>query len=203
MRAKHFKHLCSKSGIQTSSLSLFCRHIECERNLMAQRPAPLNMNKPSSAEIQAKPNSARRHHSRTEQEALELLLASTTKLHSPTPSLPTNSHSWSQLPIKKKRKKVKSLKKSCSDFFFLMIVRMTGTAYRRRYCRLAWIPENTGEAGGIFEEKLETWCRLLVFRGLRGRDDDWKWWLFGSCCFCFKGSWINVRGIWALFLWHS
>lgn len=78
------------------------RHIECERNLMAQRPAPLNMNKPSSAETQAKPNSARRHHSRTEQEALELLLASTTELHSPAPSLPKNSRSWSQLPIKRK-----------------------------------------------------------------------------------------------------
>lgn len=34
-----------------------------------QHPAPLNMNKPSSAETQAKPNSARRHHSRTGQEA--------------------------------------------------------------------------------------------------------------------------------------
>lgn len=50
---------------------------------MAQRPAPLNMNKPSSAETQAKPNSARRHHSRTGQEALELFLASTVKLHPP------------------------------------------------------------------------------------------------------------------------
>ena len=52
---------------------------------MAQRPAPLNMNKPSSADTQAKPNSARRHHSRTEQEALELLLASTDELRHPLP----------------------------------------------------------------------------------------------------------------------
>lgn len=53
---------------------------------MAQRPAPLNMNKPSSAETQAKPNSAHRHHSRTGQEALELSLASTDELHHPPPS---------------------------------------------------------------------------------------------------------------------
>lgn len=52
---------------------------------MAQRPAPRNMNKPSSAETQAKPNSAHRHHSRAEQEALELSLASTDELHQPPP----------------------------------------------------------------------------------------------------------------------
>lgn len=99
--AKHFKRPYSKTGIWTSLLLLLCRHIECERNLMAQRPAPLNMNKPSSAETQAKPNSARRHHSRTGQEALELFLASTVKLH-PPPSLAINPRSQSQLPIKKK-----------------------------------------------------------------------------------------------------
>ena len=84
--SKHFKGPCGKTGIQTSFLSLSCRHIECERNLMAQRLAPLNMNKPSSAENQAKPNSARRHHSSTGQEALEPLLASTDELHHPPPS---------------------------------------------------------------------------------------------------------------------
>lgn len=78
-----FKDPCSKTGIQMSFLSLSCRHIECERNLMAQRLAPLNMNKPSSAESQAKPNSASRHHSRAGQEALGLLLASTDELHHP------------------------------------------------------------------------------------------------------------------------
>lgn len=72
---------------------------------MAQRPAPLNMNKPSSAETQAKPNSARRHHSRTGQEALELLLASADELHpppTPPPSLAISPRSQSQLPIKKR-----------------------------------------------------------------------------------------------------
>lgn len=57
---------------------------------MTQHPAPLNMNKPSSAETQAKPNSARRHHSRTGQEALELLLASANELHQ-LPSLTINT----------------------------------------------------------------------------------------------------------------
>ncbi|CAB1437271.1 unnamed protein product [Pleuronectes platessa] len=80
-------------------------HIECERNLMAQRPAPLNMNKPSSAETWAKPNSAQRHHSSAGQEAPELLLASSDRLHHHQhhhhPSLAANSCSQSQLPIKK------------------------------------------------------------------------------------------------------
>lgn len=88
------------SNAHTARLLLLCRHIECERILMTQHPAPLNMNKPSSAETQAKPNSARRHHSRTGQEALELLLASTNELHQ-LPSLTINPHSQSQLPIKK------------------------------------------------------------------------------------------------------
>jgi len=48
---------------------------------MAQRPAPLNMNKPSSADTQAKPNSARRHHSGKGQEARQLSLASRDELH--------------------------------------------------------------------------------------------------------------------------
>lgn len=75
---------------------------------------------------------------------------------------------------------------------------MTCIACKKRHCRPEWIQENTGESSGIFEEKLETWSRLLVFRGLWGRDDDWKWCLFGSCCFCFKDSCIKVRGSWAL-----
>lgn len=43
---------------------------------MAKHCARLNMNKLSSAETQAKSNSASRHHSRMGQDALELLLAS-------------------------------------------------------------------------------------------------------------------------------
>lgn len=66
---------------------------------MAQHPAPLNMNKPSTAETQAKPNSARRHHSRTGQEALELMLASADELRQ-LPSLTISPCSQSQLPIK-------------------------------------------------------------------------------------------------------
>lgn len=81
---------------------------------MAQRPAPLNMNKPSSAETQAKPNSARRHHSRTGQEALELCLASTDEIH---PAPPRHKPPFPKSIAHQKKDNV--FKKSCSDFFLL------------------------------------------------------------------------------------
>ncbi|KAF3856600.1 hypothetical protein F7725_017323 [Dissostichus mawsoni] len=54
---------------------------------MAKRPALLNMNKPSSAETQAKPNSAHRHHSRTGQEAHGALIGKPRQTP-PPPTLP-------------------------------------------------------------------------------------------------------------------
>lgn len=68
--------------------------------LMALHRAQLNMNKPSSADTPAKPNSAYRHHCRTEQEAPDSSLACTNELqwlrrHA------IKSFFQSQLPIKR------------------------------------------------------------------------------------------------------
>lgn len=86
---------------------------------MAQRPAPLNMNKPSSAETQAKPNSARRHHSRTGQEALELLLASTDELHQPPPPLAVKPRFPKSIAH---QKKIMALKKNKAAIFFCSLI---------------------------------------------------------------------------------
>lgn len=67
---------------------------------MALHRAQLNMNKPSSADTPAKPNSACRHHCRTEQEAPDPLLACTNELQR-LPCLTIKALFQSQLPIKR------------------------------------------------------------------------------------------------------
>lgn len=83
---------------------------------MAPHRAQLNMNKPSSADTPAKPNSACRHHCRTEQEAPDPLLACTNELqwlrrHA------IKSLFQSQLPIKRN---IMALNNPAVVFFFFL-----------------------------------------------------------------------------------
>lgn len=138
---------------------------------MAQRPAPLNMNKPSSAETQAKPNSARRHHSRTGQEALELLLASTDELHQPPPPLAVKPRFPKSIAHQKKIMALKKNKKSCSDFFLLSDFQLSlgWEDMRSRYRRAEGIGGDTGEFG---RWNRRTWSQAArSLRALR----LWRW----------------------------
>lgn len=107
-----------KLGLRPPFCYFFADILSVRGTLMAQRPAPLNMNKPSSAETQAKPNSARRHHSRTGQEALELLLASRDKLHHHHPLL---RHKPSFPKSIAHQKKDNGLEIILRRFFFLLL----------------------------------------------------------------------------------
>lgn len=166
--AKHFKvKLGLRLRLLLLLLSLLCRHIECERNLMAKRPAPLNMNKPSSAEIRAKPNSARRHHCRTGQEALQLFLASTAKIQhlplSPSPLTPIP-----KVNCPSKKKKDNCFKTPCGDccFFLLLIFSYrhgdtdSCRIRRRRSCRSDRKGKEMLECAAGFQLRLWRWLKV-------------------------------------------
>ena len=135
---------------------------------MAQRPAPLNMNKPSSAETQAKPNSARRHHSRTGQEALELLLASRDELHRPppppcreTPVPKVNCPSKKDNGFKKKKEEKKNLQRFFSVLWFSIIVRVRRRAFKIPLGRR----ESEGDAGEFGRWNRRTWSQAARSEG--------------------------------------
>lgn len=117
-----------QTGVQTSYLSLTFRYIECERNLMAQRPAPLNMNKPSSAENSSQVNLS---SARTK---------SFTRKCSQSPASP-QSCSQNQLPINK-TKYIKKFKKNTMIALSLFLVIIRVAYIFQGY----WLNESQGNA---------------------------------------------------------
>lgn len=166
---------------------------------MAPHRAQLNMNKPSSADTPAKPNSACRHHCRTEQEALDPSLACTNELQW------LRRHAikalfQSQLPIKRN---IMALNNPAVVFFFLSPFCLPILAHccdKRCNRDCSELRERGGRLARRVFEEFQGWnwipgVELPALWGLSTRDGDWIWCVLGSCCRCrcFKGSWANVK----------